>query len=61
MMACQDSGRPCDSGTDGWQLVANGWWQGEVVGHCLAEFFFFGGRGGWWEGRKLQHIGVKKR
>ena len=35
MMACQESGGPCDSwwpvvgGTDGWQLVASGWRQGQ--------------------------------
>ena len=50
MMACQDSGRPCDSGTDGWQLVANGWWLEAVAKPMAAviilQIFLWGGGGG---------------
>ena len=56
MMACQDSGRPCDSGTDGWQLVANGW-RPEAVAKPMAAviILLIGGVGG-----ELQHRGVKR-
>ena len=62
MVACRESGRPCDSwwpvvgGTDGWQLVANGW-QLEAVAKPMAAVIILqiGGVGG-----ELQHRGVKR-
>ena len=53
MMACRESGRPCDSwwpvvgGTDGWQLVANGW-RPEAVAKPMAAVIILqmGGVGG---------------